>query len=65
MIATFERLNKSDDKQKGDKAVENTFYMKQTEKLDNACGIIACLHSVLNNLDNVQLEVGSILDKFY
>lgn len=64
MIATFERLKKDDDKQKGNDSTENKFYMKQTDKLDNACGIIACLHSVLNNLDSIQLEVGSILDKF-
>ena len=39
--------------------------MKQTGKLDNACGVIACLHAVLNNLDSVQLKADSVLDKFY
>jgi ubiquitin carboxyl-terminal hydrolase L3 len=33
--------------------------------LDNACGIIACLHSILNNLDTIQLNPESILHKFY
>ena len=39
--------------------------MKQSGTLDNACGIIACLHAALNNLDNVTLTPDSILDKFY
>jgi hypothetical protein len=30
-----------------------------------ACGIIACLHSVLNNLESITLEDGSILDRFF
>ena len=38
--------------------------MKQTGELDNACGIIACIHSVLNNQDQISLEEGSILKKF-
>ena len=25
------------------------YYMKQTSKLDNACGVIACLHTIYNN----------------
>ena len=39
--------------------------MKQTHKLDCACGIIACLHSVLNNLDQISIGEGSVLSKFY
>ena len=39
--------------------------MKQSPKLDCACGVIACLHSILNNLDQITLTEGSILDKFY
>ena len=38
--------------------------MKQTGTLDNACGIIACIHSVLNNLERIQLNPGSLLDRF-
>lgn len=39
--------------------------MKQTGVLDNACGIIACLHSVLNNLDKITLEKDSVLGQFW
>jgi ubiquitin carboxyl-terminal hydrolase L3 len=40
------------------------YYMKQTQVLDNACGIIACLHTVLNNLDKVEVTPDSVLGKF-
>ena len=50
VIANVERLKKQDDKAKGSTDVAVDYYMKQTGKLDNACGIIACLHAVLNNL---------------
>lgn len=29
------------------------YYMKQTSKLDNACGVIACLHSIYNNQSHI------------
>ena len=38
--------------------------MKQTGTLDNACGIIACLHAIINKLSQVSIKEGSILDKF-
>jgi ubiquitin carboxyl-terminal hydrolase L3 len=41
------------------------FYMKQTQILDNACGLIAMLHSIGNNLDNMSLKQDSILQKFF
>ena len=65
MIANLERIAKDEDKQKGDPTVEVNYYMKQTGKLDNACGVIACIHSIFNNLDSFQLKPDSILDKFY
>ena len=40
------------------------FYMKQTGTLDNACGIIACIHATLNNLDKIELTADSTLAKF-
>ena len=39
--------------------------MKQSGTLDNACGIIACLHATLNNLDSINITPDSILDKFH
>jgi ubiquitin carboxyl-terminal hydrolase L3 len=41
------------------------YFMAQTGTLDNACGVIACLHSVLNNLDKLNLTEGKILKNFY
>ncbi|GLG92819.1 hypothetical protein R5R35_007471 [Gryllus longicercus] len=43
----------------GDKEVsESLFYIKQI--VNNACGTIALLHSVANNLDKIQLEEGHL-----
>ena len=67
VIVAVQRLKKEEDKENGSE--ENCskvhYYMKQTDVLDNACGIIACLHSCLNNLDPVELNEGSILSNFY
>ena len=39
--------------------------MKQTNKLDNACGIIACIHTIANNFESVELSSqDTILAKF-
>ena len=46
-------------------AVASHFYMKQTDVLDNACGVIACIHAILNNLgsgaDKIALGDQSVL----
>jgi ubiquitin carboxyl-terminal hydrolase L3 len=39
--------------------------MKQTNKLDYACGVIACIHAVFNNIDKIELKKDSVLEKFY
>ena len=67
VIAVFESLVKDGSayKEMGDPTLPIPFYMKQTENLDYACGIIACLHSVLNNLNVIKLEEGSILDRYF
>ena len=51
VVANVERLKKQDDKSRGDPAVASPWYMKQSGRLDNACGVIACLHAVYNNLE--------------
>jgi len=38
--------------------------MKQTSKLDNACGIIAAIHAIANNRDQVVVPDDSVLGKF-
>ena len=50
VIVNAEFLKKAENRVQGDLAVANDFYMKQTSLLDNACGVIACIHAVLNNL---------------
>jgi ubiquitin carboxyl-terminal hydrolase L3 len=41
------------------------FFMLQNGKLDNACGVIAALHSVGNNLNKIKLDEDSILSSFF
>jgi ubiquitin carboxyl-terminal hydrolase L3 len=65
MIVNAERLCKEQEKRKGDTNILMPYYMKQSSKLDNACGIIACLHSIFNNRDLVDIKENSILSKFW
>mmetsp|Transcript_2748 Transcript_2748/g.4702 ORF Transcript_2748/g.4702 Transcript_2748/m.4702 type:complete len:211 (-) Transcript_2748:143-775(-) len=67
VIVALQRLKKESDVELGSEANNDLvpFYMKQTGTLDNACGVIACLHVTLNKLDQVNLDAGSILDQFY
>lgn len=74
MIVNAERLlpQKEEERQKGDETMGLTaeFYMKQSNTLDNACGIIACLHAIFNTSNNNDSEIqmvqpDSILDKFW
>ncbi|OQS01183.1 hypothetical protein ACHHYP_01713 [Achlya hypogyna] len=62
VIVTFESLKKTPTD--GIPVTTDGYYMKQTPKLDYACGVIACIHAVLNNTDAVQIHDGSILSKF-
>lgn len=39
--------------------------MKQTSKLDNACGVIACLHSIFNNGTQIHVPADSALAKYF
>ncbi|OQS00058.1 hypothetical protein THRCLA_06269, partial [Thraustotheca clavata] len=62
VIVTFESLKKYESTEP---VTTSSYYMKQTPKLDCACGVIACIHSVLNNLDKINLVENSILGKYY
>jgi len=66
VIINMERLKKSEDKEKGSLDVKADFYMDQTGTLDNACGVIACLHAIFNNLsaDKIDLVEGKTLKNF-
>ena len=66
IIVAFERLNRDDDITKGDTANVGfvDFYMDQSGTLDNACGIIACIHACLNNKSSIDIVPDSVLDKF-
>lgn len=67
VIVAIERLKKESDVEKGSEANNGIvpYYQKQHGKLDNACGIIACLHTVLNKLGQVPVTADSVLDKFH
>lgn len=63
-----EKNNLVDDNnsESGGKTKDVKFFMRQSGTLDNACGIIACLHAILNNNER-QLEMirpESVLHKF-
>lgn len=68
IIVCYERLiPKSEyrDQDKGSKEDYDkvSFYMHQSKVLDNACGIIACLHAVFNS-PVVSVDPASVLGKF-
>lgn len=44
----------------GDSVPKSVYYMKQT--ISNACGTVAMIHSVANNLDSVKLDDGILKD---
>jgi hypothetical protein len=41
------------------------FFIKQNDKLKNACGLIACFHAVFNNIGKVEFEKGHLLHDLY
>src|SRR5690348_3983010 len=55
-IAAIERDRAKTDGKPGNMSTKVDYYMKQTNVLDNACGIIACLHAVLNNSKQVPIK---------
>lgn len=68
LIVSYERgtpLILEETNKKGDDFLP--FFMKQTDVLDNACGLIAILHSLGNNIseNKVILKENSILANFY
>ena len=62
VIVAFERLKNDRDKGNPEDVKLVDFYMDQTGTLDNACGIIACLHASLNT--PVDILPDSVLDTF-
>ena len=66
MIVNAERQAPAEDRARGDANQAATFYMKQSGTLDNACGIIACLHAIFNNQNNgVEFAADSVLGRFW
>lgn len=64
MIVNAERLKKKDDGDDSNNA--DFYYMKQSKTLDNACGIIACLHALFNNTATLAaIQEGSVLSRFW
>eukprot|EP00592_Proboscia_alata_P003667 CAMPEP_0194378438 /NCGR_PEP_ID=MMETSP0174-20130528/35160_1 /TAXON_ID=216777 /ORGANISM="Proboscia alata, Strain PI-D3" /LENGTH=238 /DNA_ID=CAMNT_0039160413 /DNA_START=98 /DNA_END=814 /DNA_ORIENTATION=- len=66
VIVAIERINRDLDVKKGEPVGDNKtvdFYMDQSGELDNACGIIACLHAILNSSESM-ISPESILDGF-
>jgi len=70
IIVCYERLIPKSEIRDVDKgAKENydkvSFYMHQSKVLDNACGIIACLHAIFNSpATSVEIKPDTVLGKF-
>jgi hypothetical protein len=80
VIVNLERPDphKEIDRGRGDRALSTkregngggVYWMKQTGTLDNACGLVACLHGIYNNVSSgalkgvITLDSGSPLDGF-
>merc|ERR1712150_153290 len=70
VVANVERLKKDEDRQLGDASTKVDFYMKQKSDLDNACGVIACLHAIYNNSNtrkpnDIPIDADSILGQHW
>jgi ubiquitin carboxyl-terminal hydrolase L3 len=63
VIVALER-HRQQDIVKGDASVQVPFYMDQSGTLDNACGIIACLHAIFNAPETTMVAADSVLDRF-
>eukprot|EP00188_Purpureofilum_apyrenoidigerum_P003526 Plantae.Rhodophyta-Purpureofilum_apyrenoidigerum.ctg37212.p1 GENE.Plantae.Rhodophyta-Purpureofilum_apyrenoidigerum.ctg37212~~Plantae.Rhodophyta-Purpureofilum_apyrenoidigerum.ctg37212.p1 ORF type:complete len:230 (-),score=57.64 Plantae.Rhodophyta-Purpureofilum_apyrenoidigerum.ctg37212:269-958(-) len=59
-------VSASDEREKHDVGVENSsvdvFFCRQT--ISNACGTIALLHSISNNMDRISMKPGSFFTEF-
>ena len=65
LILAFEALDKSYKTDIPNPGSEVEYYMKQSPTLDDACGLIAAIHTVLNNLNYIPLLEGSPLKVFH
>ena len=68
VIINAQYQKRAEEKVKGSKEeTVHDWYMHQTGTLDNACGVIACIHAIYNNLgaDKITLEDGKVLKNFF
>ena len=65
IVCNMNFLKKQEDLQRGDPDTQAHFYMKQHGTLDNACGIIAALHAILNNPEHIHPIETMPLSNFY
>lgn len=70
VIVNFERLGNNNNQETKDASTSGLetkvdYYMKQTGALDNACGVIACLHAIYNNLNSITLATGKPLATYF
>jgi ubiquitin carboxyl-terminal hydrolase L3 len=68
VIVSYERIKGSNIERKPENFLNYEsvpYFMKQTNSLDNACGIIAAIHSIGNNLEEIKLGHNSILCNFF
>lgn len=66
VTAESDRVNKEEDEkiaERGQHVAQEVYYMKQT--IGNACGTIAVLHGIGNNMQTLAIEPGSYLQTFF
>mmetsp|Transcript_187 Transcript_187/g.166 ORF Transcript_187/g.166 Transcript_187/m.166 type:complete len:260 (-) Transcript_187:39-818(-) len=64
IILNAEYTQSRTERPQGSPPSSDMYYMKQTTELDNACGIVACLHAIYNNNNEITLEPNSVLSTF-
>lgn len=65
VIINVSHTRREEDVARGSLETQSHFYMKQKGSLDNACGIIACLHAILNQPFAIEPVEGSTLSQFF
>ena len=65
VVVNFEKIDNGEMNIMGFQEYESRYFMNQSGALDNACGVIACLHAIYNNLEQIPVAEGTILRNFH
>ncbi len=65
VVVNFEKIDNGEMNIMGFQEYQSRYFMNQSGALDNACGVIACLHAIYNNLEQIPVAEGTILKNFH